>query len=255
MSGSCEVAGGLAGAMDVSFEMMTSALVLLLLALVVPVLTCAVLLDRNRLAWSPRFRDEGGATTAGAGAFRQSHLHVSRGSLVGGAVPLPVVVAAASAFFVGQTVVPAAPAALSGLVYSLERGPSNGWITALSLSFIPGALSAVYTFRTGMALLRGERARAARRGTRNVLYSFAHNTVLLSVGAFAWWTRAKEPDSFRFVVVYAAAVLLHSLFLAAIFSAYRHRYLADDPSALLSMDVATPSHEPAPSFALHDEGR
>lgn len=216
-------------------------LIALLLSFVVPVIATSVVLDRNPHAWAKRYRDTSVAQAAGAGAFRSTVVRESRWSVVGGDLPWPVFIAAMSAFFLGQMCVPTAPAAMAGLLIGLENLDRNVWTIALAVSWLPGSFSAIYTFRTGAALLGGKRAVAERMALRNFGYSIAHNTALFALCAWAWMFTTTARDGILAVLAYAAVVLLQGLAMIAVVRAYREQFVADDPDAKLVVSEVSPS--------------
>lgn len=219
-----------------------------LLSLVVPVIATSIVLDRNPHAWARRYRGDVREHETGQGAFRSAVVRESRWSIVGGALPLPVFIAAMSAFFLGQMFVPTAPAALMGVFISLDHLDRNAWTLGVAISWLPGTLSAIYTFRTGAALLRGARARAERMVHRNFAYSLLHNAALLALCAAAWLYTNTARDSITIVGGYAAMVLLQGLSMVLVVRAYRDRFVADDPDAHLVQPVVSevsPSVTPA----------
>ncbi len=220
----------------------------LLLLLVVPVLAAGGVLERNRHAWLARYRQEEQRAVAGAGAFRSAEVSASRWAVVGGPLPLPVFFAAFSGYFAGQMWVPSAPLALLGLLTAFDSHTDSWWTLVLALSWIPGSISAIYTFRTASALLRGEAKSAISMSARNLLISVMHNAVLLSFGAVAWNQHARADVSVGTVAIYATAVLLQAAFMAIIVRVYRSRFVADDPTALLSLPEGKPQE-----FALDAE--
>jgi hypothetical protein len=180
--------------------------------------------------------------TAGEGAFRQTEVRESKWAVVGRGLPTSVFLAAFTAMFVGQMFVPTGPAALLGLIIGAEGMHGTGaswWMIALSLSWIPGTFCAVQTFRTGLALLRGQRREAEHMVRRNTLYTLAHNAALCSLAVFAILVRAKEHDFAKVTLVYAAAVVLQALFTHGAFALNRARFLADDPEARLHLPAPT----------------
>jgi hypothetical protein len=214
-------------------------LIALLLSFVVPVIATSVVLDGNLHAWAKRYRDTSVAQAAGAGVFRSTVVRESRWSVVGSDLPRPVFIAAMSAFFLGQMYVPTAPAAMAGLLIGLENFDRNAWTIALSVSWLAGSLSAIYTFRTGAALLRGKRAVAERMAVRNFAYSLTHNAALFALCAWTGTTTAR--DGILAVLGYAAVVLLQGLAMVAFVRAYRAHFVADDPDAKLVVSEVSPS--------------
>lgn len=221
-----------------------SLLIALCFSLIVPVLVSAATLERNRLAWEPRYVREELVHTAGAGAFRQTEVREGKWSMVGRGLPTSVFLAAFTALFVGQMFVPTAPAALMGLIFGgdgQQQGGAAWWMIVLSLSWFPGTFCAVHTFRTGLALLRGNRVEAERMVRRNTRLTLGYNALLCSLAIAAIVQRTKGHDFASVTIVYAAAVVMQALFTHGAFALNRSKFLADDPDAKLGLPSPSPA--------------
>jgi heme exporter protein D len=201
-----------------------------LIACVIPVLVLSTMLARHQASWRPHYQREEQVFAAGDGAFRSTELKGSRWKIVGDGLPLSVAIASFTCVFVGQMVIPTAPLALLGLLIGLEGTAGqhgfNLWLVLYALSFIPGAVCAIQTFRCGTALLRGIRSSAAKTIRLNTIFNLTHNALLLAGILVA---RLQHERDFEFAYValgYGAVVVLHTLVVQAVFTANQEKFVA-----------------------------
>ncbi|MDP3274339.1 MAG: hypothetical protein Q8Q09_04040 [Deltaproteobacteria bacterium] len=205
-----------------------SLIVLVLLSLVAPVLVLSGMLEKHKLVWLPRARHVSEEASVGEGAFRQGNAQQSHWSIIGGGLPTSIVVVAFFAFFIGQMLVPAIPAAILGILFSTDHHTGTWWIQTLALSSITGVYCAVLTFRAGLALVRGRREQAQKLITSNTRWTLTQNTILCAAAAYALMTRPREYEFAYATLAYASAVVLHLFAMRHVFYKHIERYTADD---------------------------
>lgn len=199
-----------------------------LMACLIPVLTLAAMLSRHHGSWTPHYQKEEHLATAGEGAFRTTEVKTSQWKVVGNGLPVLVAIAAFTSFFVAQMVIPAAPAALLGLVIGLDGGGSNQktWLVLYALSFFPGAVCAIQTGRAGLALLRGNRFAATSAIRWNSILNLGYNMLFAGGVAFAKFSGIRDLEFAYVGLAYGAVVVTHTIFVHAVFSGYQERFVA-----------------------------
>ena len=148
--------------------------------------------------------------------------------MVGNGLPVLVAIAAFTSFFVAQMVIPAAPAALLGLVIGLDGGGSNQktWLLLYALSFFPGAVCAIQTGRAGLSLLRGNRLAATSSVRLNSILNLSYNVLFASGVAFAKLSGVRDLEFAYVGLAYGAVVVTHTIFVHAVFTRYEKRFVA-----------------------------